>query len=44
MNNVAVEGDTITIPSQTVSSNGSTLVGNILYQLPKQVIMNFSKD
>ena len=30
MNSVAMEGDTITSPSQTVSSNGSTLVGNSL--------------
>ena len=44
MNSVAMQGDTITIPSQTVSSNGSTLVGRSLCQLPQQVIMNFSKD
>ena len=44
MYSVAMEGDTITIPSQTVSSNGSTLVGNSLCQLQQQVIMNFSID
>ena len=44
MNSVAIEGDTITSPSQTFSSSGSTLVGNSLCQLPQQVIMNFSKD
>ena len=44
MNSVAMEGDTITSPFQTVSSNGSTLVGNSLCQLQQQVIMNFSID
>ena len=44
MNSAAMEGDAIKSPSQTVGSNGSTLVGNSLCQLPQQLIMNFSKD